>query len=295
MNAYHRAAFSWDVANLKKYMKQTILSLFLLLAVQITYGQELSEKISETEFSIGKTIKIKSQLLNEMRDLNIYLPINYSKGSLKAYPVIYLLDGSKDEDFVHISGLVQFGSFSWINMIPESIVVGIGNVDRKRDFTYPSQSELDQKEFPTSGKSEKFISFLEKELQPFIDSEYRTTEMKTIIGQSLGGLLATEVLFKKPELFDNFIIVSPSLWWDDEKLLDENPKRYNSKKSIYIAGGKEGEIMERTAKELYDKLKKDKKLNTDLFYKFLEDKTHGDALHIAVYDAFEKIFEQKKE
>ena len=295
MNAYHRAAFSWDVANLKKYMKQTILSLFLLLAVQITYGQELSEKISETEFSIGKTIKIKSQLLNEMRDLNIYLPINYSKDSLKAYPVIYLLDGSKDEDFVHISGLVQFGSFSWINMIPESIVVGIGNVDRKRDFTYPSQSELDQKEFPTSGKSEKFISFLEKELQPFIDSEYRTTEMKTIIGQSLGGLLATEVLFKKPELFDNFIIVSPSLWWDDEKLLDENPKRYNSKKSIYIAGGKEGEIMERTAKELYDKLKKDKKLNTDLFYKFLEDKTHGDALHIAVYDAFEKIFEQKKE
>lgn len=295
MNAYHRAAFSWDVANLKKYMKQTILSLFLLLAVQITYGQELSEKISETEFSIGKTIKIKSQLLNEMRDLNIYLPINYSKDSLKAYPVIYLLDGSKDEDFVHISGLVQFGSFSWINMIPESIVVGIGNIDRKRDFTYPSQSELDQKEFPTSGKSEKFISFLEKELQPFIDSEYRTTEMKTIIGQSLGGLLATEVLFKKPELFDNFIIVSPSLWWDDEKLLDENPKRYNSKKSIYIAGGKEGEIMERTAKELYDKLKKDKKLNTDLFYKFLEDKTHGDALHIAVYDAFEKIFEQKKE
>ncbi|MDX1365839.1 MAG: alpha/beta hydrolase-fold protein [Arenibacter latericius] len=276
-------------------MKQTILSLFLLLAVQITYGQELSEKISETEFSIGKTIKIKSQLLNEMRDLNIYLPINYSKDSLKAYPVIYLLDGSKDEDFVHISGLVQFGSFSWINMIPESIVVGIGNIDRKRDFTYPSQSELDQKEFPTSGKSEKFISFLEKELQPFIDSEYRTTEMKTIIGQSLGGLLATEVLFKKPELFDNFIIVSPSLWWDDEKLLDENPKRYNSKKSIYIAGGKEGEIMERTAKELYDKLKKDKKLNTDLFYKFLEDKTHGDALHIAVYDAFEKIFEQKKE
>ncbi len=276
-------------------MKQTILSLILLLTVQITYGQELNEKISETEFSIGKTIKIKSQLLNEMRDLNIYLPTNYSKDSLKTYPVIYLLDGSKDEDFIHVSGIVQFGSFSWINMIPESIVVGIGNVDRKRDFTYPSQNELDQKEFPTSGKSEKFISFLEKELQPFIDSEYRTTDMKTIIGQSLGGLLATEILFKKPELFDNYIIVSPSLWWDDEKLLDENPKTYNSIKSIYIAGGKEGEVMERTAKELYDKLKKDKKLNTNLFYKFLEDKTHGDALHIAVYDAFEKIFKQKKD
>lgn len=276
-------------------MRQTILSLIILLTVQITYSQELSEKISETEFSIGKAIKIKSQLLNEMRDLNIYLPINYSKDSLTSYPVVYLLDGSKDEDFVHISGIVQFGSFSWINMIPESIVVGIGNVDRKRDFTYPSQNELDQKEFPTSGESEKFISFIENELQPFIDSEYRTSEMKTIIGQSLGGLLATEILFKKPELFHNYIIVSPSLWWDDEKLLDKNPKTYNSKKSIYIAVGKEGEVMKRSAKELYDKLKKVKKTNTNLFYKYLEDKTHGDALHIAVYDAFEKIFKQKKE
>ena len=276
-------------------MKQAISSIILLLIIQFSFSQELVEKISETEFSIGKTIKIKSQLLNETRNLNIYLPVNYSNDSLKTYPVIYLLDGSKDEDFIHISGIVQFGSFSWINMIPESIVVGIGNVDRKRDFTYPSQNKLDQKEFPTSGKSEKFISFLEKELQPFINSEFRSTKLKTIIGQSLGGLLATEILFKKPELFDNYVIVSPSLWWDDEKLLDENPKTHNSTKSIYIAGGKEGEVMERTAKELYNKLKKDKNQNTNLFYNFLEDKTHGDALHIAVYDAFEKIFQQKKQ
>ena len=276
-------------------MKQIILSVILLLTLQISYGQELAEKISETEFAIGKALKIKSQLLNETRDLNIYLPLDYSQDSLKTYPVIYLLDGSKDEDFIHISGIVQFGSFSWINMIPESIVVGIGNVDRKRDFTYPSQNELDKKEFPTSGKSENFISFIEKELQPFIDSTYRTTEIKTIIGQSLGGLLATEILFKKPDLFDNYIIVSPSLWWDDEKLLNFQSTSYNSTKRIYIAGGKEGEVMERTAKELYDKLKKNKKQNTNLFYKFLEDKTHGDALHIAVYDAFEKIFDQKKE
>jgi predicted alpha/beta superfamily hydrolase len=180
-------------------------------------------------------------------------------------------------------------------MIPESIVIGIGNVDRKRDFTYPSQNELDQKEFPTSGKSETFIAFIEKELQPYIDSNYRTSKNKTIIGQSLGGLLATEILFKKPELFDNYIIVSPSLWWDDEKLLEKEVTNYNSTKSIYIAGGKEGEIMERTAKDLFNKLKKNQKQNTQLFYEFMEDKTHGDALHIAVYNAFEKIFKTEKE
>jgi len=121
-------------------MSQKILSLILLLIAQTSFSQVLPEKISETNFSIGKTIKIKSKILNETRALNIYLPVNYLQDSLKTYPVIYLLDGSKDEDFIHISGIVQFGSFSWINMIPESIVVGIGNVDRKRDFTYPSQN-----------------------------------------------------------------------------------------------------------------------------------------------------------
>ena len=276
-------------------MKQKILFIALLCMYSISFGQTLPKKISETDFQIGKSLKIESTILNEVRDLNIYLPLHYSADSLKTYPVIYLLDGSKDEDFIHISGIVQFGSFPWINMIPESIVVGIGNVDRKRDFTYPSQNALDQKEFPTSGQSEKFIAFIEKELQPFISSMYNTREVSTIIGQSLGGLLATEILLKKPELFDNYIIVSPSLWWDDEKLLDEQQTSYVSNKSIYITGGKEGEVMERTAKELYDKLNKDKKQHTHLYYEFMENKTHGDALHNAVYHAFEKIFRAKKE
>jgi len=269
------------------------LLLLLLFIPLVSFGQTLPKKISETEFSIGKSIKIESKILDEIRDLNIYLPLNYSCSSLKTYPVIYLLDGSKDEDFIHISGIVQFGSFSWINMLPESIVVGIGNVDRKRDFTSPSQNKLDQKEFPNSGKSDKFIRFLQNEVQKYVESNYRTNNIKTIIGQSLGGLLATEILLKKPELFDNYIIVSPSMWWNDEKLLQTKPKPYDSNKSIYIAVGKEGETMERTTKELYNKL--NKKENTTLFFKFMKNKTHGDALHNAVYNAFELIFKDKQE
>ena len=274
-------------------MKKLIL--LLLFIPLISFGQTLPKKISETEFSIGKSIKIESKILDEIRDLNIYLPLNYSSSSLKTYPVVYLLDGSKDEDFIHISGIVQFGSFSWINMLPESIVVGIGNVDRKRDFTSPSQNKLDQKEFPNSGKSDKFIRFLQNEVQKYVESNYRTNNIKTIIGQSLGGLLATEILLKKPELFDNYIIVSPSMWWNDEKLLQTKPKPYDSNKSIYIAVGKEGETMERTTKELYNKLNKNKKENTTLFFKFMKNKTHGDALHNAVYNAFELIFKDKQE
>lgn len=275
-------------------MKSKTLLSIIMFSISFVKAQTLPKTINENTFSIGKTITINSKILNENRELNIYLPATYKADSLKTYPVIYLLDGSKNEDFIHISGIVQFGSFSWINMLPESIVVGIANVDRKRDFTYHSKNELDQKEFPSSGKSEKFISFIESELQPYINSKFRTTKEKTIIGQSLGGLLATEILFKKPDLFDNYIIVSPSLWWDDQNLLNIKPIKYTTNKSIYIAVGKEGEVMERTAKQLYKKLNSEKKENTKLFFNFLENKTHGDALHIAVYDAFEKIYNSKK-
>ena len=48
--------------------------------------------------------------------------------------------------------------------------------------------------------------------------------------------------------------------------------------------------MERIAKELYEKLKGNEKGKAEVFYDFLEDKTHGDALHIAVYNAFKEIF-----
>ncbi|NVJ46669.1 MAG: alpha/beta hydrolase [Cytophagia bacterium] len=266
---------------------------FLLLLCSLAVNAQTNAKLlQKNEFSIGETLTISSNILSESRTINIYLPDSYKTNSENTYPVIYLLDGSRDEDFIHIAGLVQFGSFSWINLLPESIVVGIANVDRQRDFTFPTQNQQDMKDIPTSGQSEKFMRFLEQELQPFISSNYRTSEVQTLIGQSLGGLLATEILFKNPDMFDNYIIVSPSLWWNDESLLNLKPKEDTSEKSIYIAVGKEGEVMERTARELYELLKAQNKDESLIYFDFLEDKDHGDALHLAVYHAFEKIFKQ---
>lgn len=266
------------------------LALFLFSNSFLIKGQNIPREISQSELSIGKTVTLYSEVLQEKRTLNIYLPLNYQQDSLNNYPVIYLLDGSMDEDFIHIAGLVQFGSFPWINMVPESIVVGIANVDRKRDFTYPTNNKQDKKDFPTTGGSASFIDFIEKELQPFIENNYRTEDNKTIIGQSLGGLLASEILFKKSNLFDHYIIVSPSLWWDDESLLNEELAIDEKISSIYVAVGHEGSIMERVARELYDKIKAIKSKDTPLFFKYLAEQDHGDALHLAVYHAFENIF-----
>jgi predicted alpha/beta superfamily hydrolase len=267
------------------------LHLILTFTLSITglsvFGQ--AKEAEKQAFIIGERLEFHSNILDEDRMLNIYLPNGYSHDNNKTYPVIYLLDGSKDEDFIHISGLVQFASYPWINMVQESIVIGIENVDRKRDFTFPTTVEKDKVDFPTTGGSEDFIHFIEQELQPYIDSAYKVQNDKTIIGQSLGGLLATEILAKKPDMFDTYIIVSPSLWWDDKSLLDMEFVPYTRSKSVYVGVGQEGKVMKKCAKALHKKLKKSNNPTTFLIYDFLKEQDHGDALHLAVYNAFDAM------
>ena len=271
-----------------------LLSAVFVMWIYQTNAQDSLLLATTSPLNIGEGLTIQSHILDEERRVNVYLPYGYSKDSVGKYPVIYLLDGSMDEDFIHIAGLVQFGSFPWIKMLPESVIIGIANIDRKKDFTFPTNNAQDQIDFPTTGGSAKFIQFIEEELQPIVNSNYSVNATQTLIGQSMGGLLATEILFKKPDLFDNYIIVSPSLWWDNESLLRYDDIQNISGKKIYVAVGKEGEIMERSALTLYTRLNEEFSKDNTIFYKFLEARNHGDALHLAVYSAFEAIFKKSK-
>ncbi|TAE90567.1 MAG: alpha/beta hydrolase, partial [Bacteroidetes bacterium] len=253
---------------------------------------------------LGAIDEVYSKELAEKRVLNIYLPDGYNQNDTTKYPVIYLLDGSADEDFIHIVGLVQFNSFEWINQVPKSIVVGIATVDRRRDFTFPTTVQAQKKNFPTTGHSDKFISFIEKDLQPYIETKYRTNVDKTIIGQSLGGLLATEVLLKKPTLFNKYIIVSPSLWWDNGSLLNQTANLSTTnlaqQTAVYIGVGKEGltpteipRVMELDANLLAEKIKGINSKNTKVFFDYLPQENHATILHQAVSNAFKTMYSIK--
>lgn len=240
--------------------------------------------------TIGEIRTIQSKILNEERTLNIYLPQKFDK--TKSYPIIYLLDGSMNEDFIHVTGLVQF--FNQMYSMPETIVVGIANIDRKRDFTFHTDLKDLQKDYPTTEHSDKFIGFLEKELKPYIENQFKTTD-NYLFGQSLGGLLATEILLKKPELFNNYFIISPSLWWDDESLLRQAPqllsKIKDTKKFIYISVGKgEHPVMVKDAEDLFDVLKKSNKKNWTVEYKMMETDNHATILHRSLYEGLVKLF-----
>lgn len=253
------------------------------------------ESLSPTSFQLGKTYTFYSAILQEKRSLNIYLPDSYTTDSSARFPVMYLMDGSANEDFIHICGLVQF--LSMIGYIPPIIVAGVCNVDRRRDFTFPTRNAKDKKSYPTTGGSEKFIQFLARELVPFVNSYFRTNNSRIITGQSLGGLLATEILFQQPSLFNTYFIVSPSLWWDDQSLLKKASglKQYNAVDSlhIFLAVGKEGKQMETDANNLTLSIKKYGPKNTGMLYQPFPKENHLTILHNAIYAALVWRFKNK--
>lgn len=254
-------------------------------------------------FVLGVIDEIQSKELGEKRIVNIYLPEGYNPEDTVKYPVIYLLDGSANEDFIHVAGLVQFYNFEWIQQVPKSIVVGIASVDRERDFTFPTTIEEQKKRFPSTGHSDKFISFIEKELQPFMAENYRTNDDKTLIGQSLGGLLATEVLLTKPMLFNRYVIISPSLWWNYGSLLTQKAviltEGFDRPTAIYIGVGKEGltptaipRVMEVDANLLADRLKGTKSKTVSVFFDYLPLENHATIMHQAVSNAFKVLYSE---
>jgi predicted alpha/beta superfamily hydrolase len=251
---------------------------------------------AQRPFVLGVIDSLHSDILKEIRILNIYLPEGYAPDSTTLYPVIYLLDGGADEDFIHVAGLVQYNTFPWVNKIPKSIVVGIANTNRLRDFTFPTTVEDDKKKYPAAGHSDKFIAFIEKELQPYIKRAYKTNNERTLIGQSLGGLLATEMLLKKPSLFNKYIIISPSLWWDNGSLLNKAVPAIAQTTSIYVGVGKEGitpgsspRVMEVDANVLADKLKQSNNKHIQCYFDYLPDEDHATIGHQAVMNAFKML------
>lgn len=283
--------------------KLNLLFLVLTLMVNNTFAQRKKESSNVKPFSIGYSHTIHSSILAEDRILNVYLPEGYSINDTSSYAVIYLLDGSADEDFIHVAGLVQFANFPWVNMLSPSIVVGISNTDRKRDFTFPSVTKGDEKIIPTSGGSANFIQSIETEIIPFIEKNYKTNSDRILIGQSLGGLLAAEILLKKPTLFNSYILISPSLWWDNGSLISYNSTELNSEYGntcrIYLAVGKEGlapssnpHVMEVDANLFYEKLSNLKNPNLKLYFDYLPLENHATISHQALLNAFRSMQKQ---
>lgn len=198
--------------------------LFMLLPWLSAHAQDLT---------YGKKLVVHSEILDADRTCWVNLPTSYDDPNFgpQKYPVIYVMDGTSN--FFPLTGLVNFmgGPKSVNYQIPEVIVVGIDTTKRLRDLTpNASTKSFDGKEpenpVPNeSGGGELFFEFVTKELIPTIESKYRTLPYRVYVGHSLGGLTSTYTLLHHPGVFNGYMAIDPSLWWDAAKYVNESPRK----------------------------------------------------------------------
>jgi len=191
-----------------------ILTLFSVLF----FGGFSQKVMAKDAIPAHDSFDITSKALGEKRVISVWKPSNYDQVDQR-FPVLYMPDGGIDEDFPHIantiSELVERG------VIAPLLVVGIKNTDRYHDLTAPSKVAQDLEWLPTSGGSEAFRTFIRDELIPEVETRYRVTAQRAIVGESLAGLFVMECFLREPGLFETHVAMDPSLWWNAQKLVGE--------------------------------------------------------------------------
>jgi|GEM_PF-730223 len=212
------------IINKNKIIFSTIAFIFYLNA----YAQ--TEKI---EF--GEKHIINSSILKEEREIRIFVPNNNQNGNEK-YQVLYLLDAEWHFHFISalVDKLIATGD------MPKTIIVGVVNNNRNKDLTPAGTNDNPQR----FGGAEKFLDFITDELQPWVKKNYNTHPYNILAGHSFGGLFAVYSMMKKPNAFQSYIVLSPSLGRNNEQQIRTAEKFFDAEnhmpKDVYIAVGNEG-------------------------------------------------------
>jgi Predicted hydrolase of the alpha/beta superfamily len=284
-------------------------TIFLLSWIFLACGSISQNRfVTADVIPAGKIIDtIHSKILNEDRFIWVQLPEVARQSRTKKFPVIFVLDAEANFDATKnvLEDLSKEHSFK---SGEDVILVGIGNIWlRYRDYspTHVDASPwVDAPTAMTTGGGEKFIAFLEKELLPFLEKKYPVLSNRTLIGHSMGGLQVINILLKHSHLFDDYIAIDPSLWWDENKLLSESASLLRDKsfenKRLFLAVANETEkrmgleqvrkdtstktVLIRPSISFVELVEKNKQNKLRFEWKFYKDEHHMTINTPATYD-----------
>jgi hypothetical protein len=245
-------------------------------------------------YATGNRVVIKSVVLGEDRTILVRTPPGYDHDGQR-YPVLYLTDG--DAHLGHTASTIEFLARS--GRMPEMIVVAITNTDRTRDLTptnasmwRPDGSEM---KFPTSGGADRFLKFIETELIPKIEKDYRTQPYRVFAGHSFGGLFAIYALLARPEIFNAYIAASPSMHWDNQLLSRKAEEFFKDRKelnrTLYFTLANEGGAMREGFDRFKGVLGKNKPKGFEWDSMLMEDEDHGSVVMRSHYHGLRKVFD----
>lgn len=252
-------------------------------------------------YVIADVFVIHSKILGEDRKLFIYNPDNVGGNVLPAYPVLYLLE---ENDMPMVAGMVKYLS-SYNEQLPAMLVVGIdGAGQRIRDLTpthsrYDNMGKLDsdpQSWLQPSGGGDQFLRFVREEVMPFVEQRYRTAPFRILAGHSVGGLTAIHALAAHPTMFDAYLAVSPSLWWDKGAYLDWAAARLSpsgpGREFLFVADSPEAGPFQTYMKAFLEGLRARQAPNLSWTHRYYPDETHGSIAATAYYDGLRFLYPQ---
>lgn len=269
---------------------------FLLLILSFSAKAQTSQAIIT-----GDVVTIDSKILKEKRTAWVYSP---GKTGEK-YPVIYVLDG--ESHFKSVVAMVTY--LSEANVIPPMIVVGILHPDRVKDLT-----PTDEAATKNSGGGEPFMLYVKNELMPKIESAYTTAPYRILAGHSLGGLTVINALVHHPGLFNAYVAIDASIWWDQQRLLKEcrpvlSANNYAGKRLFLAIANRmekgidtaavrkdttDGTELIRYNLQLMDLIKSNRQNQLIFGNKYYPDDNHSSVSFAAEYDAIRFIFDYYK-
>jgi predicted alpha/beta superfamily hydrolase len=281
-----------------KIFKKSLSALFIIF-FQLMMSAQISEKIELSSdnylLGLGTQYILKSEILHEERPIIISLPHGYENNNAN-YPVLYLLDGLGN--IKHQIGTVELLTDSGI--IPPMIIVGIESLDRSRDLTPSSAGNgvyggVGESGIAQSGGAPKFLQFLEEELIPYVESNFRTHPYRLLEGHSFGGLFSTYTLMEKPDLFDGFIIQAPALWWNNEEMTGKAKTFFKSNsnldKAIYFGiGGGDGWGMRQELKRYVQVIEENPPKNLTWKHEEVGDEDHDTSRLLLNYYGLKYVF-----
>ena len=233
-------------------MTRTLILAAALMAAVPGYAQMAPEhaQLADPEGEpvvVGSIHRIKSSAYGKEQVVTVRLPRGYSDSPAKRYPVVFALDGGPDQDFELLAGIAAEAELS--TSFEPFILVGIKTEDRYRQLT-PEMTRLPQQRLKENfgdrivpGGADTFRDYLRRDIIPWATGRYRTGR-KVLTGTSLAGLFVLDTFLEQPEMFDDYIALTPSLWWDDGRIVDEAAKELAghrpSDRRLYFTMGDEG-------------------------------------------------------
>lgn len=243
--------------------------------------------------SDNKAFLINSKTLNEQRSIWVHLPEGYY-ATTQTYPTLYLLDG--EGHFRYVSELVDYLSSYDRNRIPQMIVVAILNIDRTRDFT-PIHSllfggKVDSTLMRTTGGGAKFLQFIQTEVVPFVDSNFRVQPYRILAAHSLGGTFGAYAKEAAPNLFKSMILMSPAIYGGNSEILRRfKPflqRHQNLSGKIFISIGNENM---QTVDTLISQIKMYAPKTLAWQFRQYKEENHFSVTYKSMYDALKFIYQ----